>query len=147
MVSKAISTEAAQDISEARARVRVDQARHDLAVDALRKLQTGSFSPEVILADYSVKQAQSGLNQAQAVVLQAQAQADLVQEQIKELSVFAGLDGVVLTSSIEPGEMIQAGLTVMTIAHLDQLSVTVRIHIPHVNLQLSGCSVFLFWAV
>ena len=127
----AISTEAAQDILEARARVRVTQARYDLAVDSFRELQTGSLSPEVILADYAVKQAQAGLDQAHASVLQTQAQVDLVNAQIKELSVFSGLDGVVLTSSIEPGEMIQAGLTIMTIAHLDQLSVTV--YIPEIR--------------
>jgi len=123
----ALSTEAAQDILEARARVRVSQVRHDLAVDSFRELQTGFSSPEVILAEFAVRQAQAGLDQAHAAVLQAQAQVDLVQEQIKELSVFAGLDGVVLTSSIESGEMIQAGLSVMTIAQLDHLSVTVYI--------------------
>ena len=123
----AISTEAAQDLLEARARVRVAQERFNLAMDALQKFQTGRNSPEVIIADFMVKQAQSILDQANASVSQAQAQIDLVKEQIKELTVYAGLDGVVLTSSVEPGEMIQAGLTVMTIAQLDHLSVTVYI--------------------
>ena len=123
----AISTEAAQDILEARARVRVMQAHYDLAAENLRSFQTGRNSPDVVIADHVVKQAQAALGQANAAVSQAQAQVDLVQEQISELIVYSAADGVVLTSSIAPGEMIQAGLTVMTIAKLDQLHVTVYI--------------------
>jgi multidrug resistance efflux pump len=37
------------------------------------------------------------------------------------------VDGVVLTRSIQPGEVIQVGMTAMTIAKLDKLKVTVYI--------------------
>ena len=43
------------------------------------------------------------------------------------MTVYAPLDGVVLTRSIQPGEVIQAGMTAATIAKLDTLKVTVYI--------------------
>ena len=103
------------------------QEQYDLAQDELRSFQTGTNSPEVILARKTVEQAQVGLEQARSLVNQAQAQLDLVKHQITELTVYSTLDGVVLTRSIEPGEIIQAGQQVITVAHLDQLHVTVYI--------------------
>jgi multidrug resistance efflux pump len=43
------------------------------------------------------------------------------------LTVSAPVDGVVLTRSAQPGEVVQAGVPVMTIAKLDTLTVTVYI--------------------
>jgi multidrug resistance efflux pump len=40
---------------------------------------------------------------------------DLVAAQIAELTIHAPVDGVVLTSSIEVGEVLQAGASAMTI--------------------------------
>jgi len=124
---EALTTSEAQDVLEARAKVRVAQEHYDMALDAQRAMQTGVKSPEVILAAQVIDQAQAVFEQAQDAVYQAQAQMALVEAQIKELSVYAPLDGVVLTRSIQPGEVLQAGLTALTIAKLDQLRVTVYI--------------------
>jgi multidrug resistance efflux pump len=37
------------------------------------------------------------------------------------------VDGVVLTRSVQPGEVVQAGMTIMTVAKLDTLKITVYI--------------------
>ncbi|MFH2038542.1 MAG: efflux RND transporter periplasmic adaptor subunit, partial [Chloroflexota bacterium] len=124
---EALTTAEALDVLEARAKVRVAQEHYNLALDTQRALQTGARSPEVLMANQVIDQAQAVLEQAQSAVYQAQAQLALVEAQIKELSVYAPLDGVVLTRSIEPGEVLQAGLTALTIARLDALSVTVYI--------------------
>ena len=81
----------------------------------------------VIAARDAVAQAQAGIEQANAVVLEAEAQLALLDLQMDKLTLTAPVDGVVLTRSIQPGEVIQAGMTAMTIAKLDRLTVTVYI--------------------
>lgn len=125
--SDAVTTSGAQDVLEARAKVSVAQENYDSAADALRALQTGANSPEVIAAGKVIDQAKAALAQAQAAVEQAQAQLDMIAAQMAELTTYAPLDGVVLTSSVEAGEVLQAGATALTIGRLDTLKVTVYI--------------------
>jgi len=47
--------------------------------------------------------------------------------QLKKLVVYASETGVVLSRDIEPGEVTQAGVSVMTIGQLDTLKLTVYI--------------------
>ncbi len=123
----AVTTSGAQDVLDARAKVSVAQENYDRAADALRALQTGANSPDVIAAAKVVDQAKAAQAQAQAGVEQAQAQLDMVKAQMAELTTYAPLDGVVLTSSVEVGEVLQAGATALTIGQLDKLKVTVYI--------------------
>jgi multidrug resistance efflux pump len=122
-----LTTEGAQDVLAARARVVVAQERYDTAMDALHALQTGSDSLGVAAAAKAVDQAQAVLEQSQAGVTQAQAELDLIDAQIAKLTTQAPSDGVVLASSIQPGEVLQAGSPAMTLGRLDQLTVTVYI--------------------
>ena len=123
----ALTTKTAQDVLAARARVAVAQERYDMARDLQRSLQTGDKSPQVIAAANAVSQARAALAQAEAAAAQVQAELDLLDAQIARLEVTAPLDGVVLNRVIEPGEIAQAGMTLMTIADLDHLSVMVYI--------------------
>jgi RND family efflux transporter MFP subunit len=107
--------------------VEVAQEQLAGARDYLAALQTGDNSLSVTAAQDAVKQAQAGREQAQAVVTEAEAQLTLLDLQIDKLTVNAPVDGVVLTRSVQPGEVIQAGMTTMTIAKLDILKVTVYI--------------------
>ncbi len=120
-----LSTQAAQDVLEARARVQVAQERLDTARDRLYALQTGDQALSVQAAQMAVKQAEAALAQAQASVTQAQAQLDLIDLQLDKLTVRAPVDGVVLTRHLEPGEVVAAGVSVMTIGRLDRLTITV----------------------
>jgi HlyD family secretion protein len=122
-----LTTEGAQDVLAARARVVVAQERYDTAMDALHALQTGSDSLGVAAAAKAVDQAQAVLEQSQAGVTQAQAELDLIDAQIAKLTTQAPSNGVVLASSIQPGEVLQAGSPAMTLGRLDQLTVTVYI--------------------
>ena len=67
------------------------------------------------------------MDQAQAAVKEAEAQLALLDLQMEKLTLHAPVDGVVLTRSIQPGEVIQTGMTVMTLAKLDRLKITVYI--------------------
>ncbi len=111
----------------ARAEVEVALEQVAGARDYLASLQTGEDSLMVIAARDAVQQAQAGIEQAGAVVMEAEAQLALLDLQMDKLTLTAPVDGVVLTRSIQPGEVIQAGMTAMTIAKLDRLTVTVYI--------------------
>ena len=58
---------------------------------------------------------------------QAEAAVNLIEVQMEQLEVEAPVEGVVLIRTVEPGEVIQPGIPVLTIGQLDQLNVTVYI--------------------
>lgn len=124
---KALTTDGAKDVLEARANVEVARERVNSALSAYFALQTGMDAPAVVAAEKSVEQAKAMLEQAHSAVSAAQANLDLIQTQLEKLIVRAPMDGMVLVQSIESGEVIQAGMPAMTIGKLDTLKVTVYI--------------------
>ncbi len=134
-----LSTQAAQDILEARAHLSVAQERYELALDRLEALQTGPEAPEVRAARALVSQAQAGVSQAQAGIRQAEAaltqaekglaQAQAAQESVQiqrdKLTVRAPVDGTVTARSIAVGEVVQPGMEALALARLERLTVTV----------------------
>ncbi|HEY5729281.1 MAG TPA: efflux RND transporter periplasmic adaptor subunit [Anaerolineales bacterium] len=121
----ALTTEGAQDVMEARADAVIAQEIYDSALDKLRTLQTGENSPMVQTAAAAIDQAQAQLDLAQAGVAAVQATLDLIETHMEKLTVYAPMDGVVLTRSIHVGEVVQPGMSTMTIADLSILTVTV----------------------
>ena len=131
-----------KDVLEARARVSVAKQRLEIAQDHLASLQTGENDLSVQVAQAQVAQAEAALTQAQAAVTQAQvgitqaektvaetqASLDMAQIQLDKLSVKAPVAGVIMTRSIEVGELARAGASAMTIGQLDEL--TVKVYIP-----------------
>ncbi len=116
----------------------------------LQDLELGPDPDDVVLAEERVANAQAQLELAKAqsptieqlAVAQAQldtARADLeaAQVQVDLLMVTAPSNGVVMTSNIEPGEIIPSGAAAMTIGQLHDLSVMVFIpenKYGHINL-------------
>ena len=123
----ALTTEGATDVLEARADAVVAQEAYDLAVDNLRALQTGADSPQVQAAAKAVEQAQAALEQAKTNVAAAQSRLNTVDTQLKRITVFAPMDGVILTRNIEPGEFVQPGAAAFAMANLDELTITVYV--------------------
>ena len=122
-----LTTDAADAVLLARAQVSVAQERYYTALDYLRALQTGDQSTSVAAAEAAMEQAQAAADQAQKAVEQAQANLKLIDTQIAKLSVYAPATGTILTRNIEPGEFIQPGATVFTLANLDNLTITVYV--------------------
>lgn len=110
----------AEDIEYARGQVFVAQQRYDAAYARLLSLQTGADSPAVIAAAKEVDKAKSALAQAEANLA-------LIDAQIAKLEVKAPMDGIILTRNVEPGEFIQPGATTLTLANLNELTITVYI--------------------
>lgn len=122
-----LSSQAAEDVLEARAEAAVAQARLDIALDTLAALQTGDASLQVKAAQTSLVQAETAITQAQANLTQAQAAVRLVELQIEKCAVSAPRDGVVLALNVEEGELVAAGSVALTIGRLDELSLTVYV--------------------
>jgi multidrug resistance efflux pump len=122
-----LSTQAADEVLQARADVSVAQERYYSALDFLRKLQKGDQSTSVSAAEGVMDQAQATTNQAEKAVEQARASLDLLDMQITKLTVYAPADGTVLTRNVEPGEFVQPGATALTLADLSDLTITVYV--------------------
>ncbi len=128
-----------QEILEARARVSVAKERYDIALDQQFLLFTGEFSLSVQAAETMVALARVGIIQAKSqvtlaevnhriavtAVAQAEAALEFINLQLDKMMIYSPISGVVLTRTIEPGEVIQAGLTALVVGELDQLTVTV----------------------
>lgn len=123
----ALTTEGAQDILTARAELRVAQERADRAADVLRSLQTGLNSPKALAAQKLVEQSKAALSQAQTAVRQAEANLKVIETQIAKLIITAPENGVILTRSIQPGEVVSPGSVAFTLANLSDLTLTVYI--------------------
>jgi HlyD family secretion protein len=74
-----------------------------------------------------VDQAQAAVDQAQKAVQQAQANLDMLDTQIAKLTVYAPMDGMVLTRSVEPGEFVQPGAVAFALADLNDITITVYV--------------------
>ena len=123
----ALTTDGATDVLEARSDVIVAQEAYDLAVDNLRALQTGADSPQVQAAAKAVEQATAAFEQAKTNVASAQSRLNQVETQLKKVTVYAPMDGVVLTRNVEPGEFVQPGAVTFTMANLGELTITVYV--------------------
>lgn len=128
-----------ENILEARARVSVAKEFYDLAQDYLYQQYTGDFSLAVQAAKTGVSQAEAGIYLAQAHIIQAennrisaetgvkQAEAalQLVDLQLEKMQIYSPISGVILTSTIDPGEILAAGYSAFTVGDLSNLTVTV----------------------
>jgi HlyD family secretion protein len=126
-----LTSGAAVRVLDARAEVEVALEHVQAARDYVASLQTGENALVVVAARAAVDQAQANMDQADAHVKEVEAQLALLEVQIGMLTVTAPVNGVVLVRSVQPGEVIQAGMTTMTIAKLDTLTVTVYIPEDH----------------
>ena len=115
-----LTTQAAEDVQDARGILIVAQQRYDAAYARYVSLQTGLNSPAVVTADKALDQAKSSLAQAQANLA-------LLDAQLAKLTVNSPIDGIILTRNVEPGEFVQPGATALTMADLSQITITVYV--------------------
>jgi multidrug resistance efflux pump len=122
-----LDTDAADAVLSARAALSVARERYEVALDALTRLQTGEYSPQVKIAAAALEQANAVLGQAEGAVKQAEANLALIDTQMSKLTITAPLDGVVLTRNVEVGAFLQPGATAFVIGELGSLTITVYI--------------------
>jgi multidrug efflux pump subunit AcrA (membrane-fusion protein) len=123
----ALTSQGAKDVLKARANVTLEQERYNTALDYVTSVQTGSNSPAASNAQDALNQAKAADDQAQSAVQQAQSNVDLINTQLSKLTVYAPLDGVILTRNVEPGEFVQPGADALTMADISHLTITVYV--------------------
>lgn len=121
------NSDAAIKIINARMDVAIAQERYEAAQDRLLKLQVGASSPKLQVAYATMDQVNLAATQAKTAVDQAEAQLALVDVQISRLTVLAPCDGVILTRSIQPGEMVTAAGMAFKLGKLFDLYITVYV--------------------
>ncbi len=120
----------AEDLSQAQDAVRLAEAQLALAKQpvtaydiAAAKAQVAAAQAQLDALKAGTREQQLAAAQAQVAVAQAQVQASEVQ--LSKIVLSAPTDGVILTRSIEQGEMASPGATLFLIGRLDTLEVTV----------------------
>ena len=123
----ALTTDGAADVLEARADAIIAQEAYDHAMDVLRSFYTGADAPQVQAAEKAVEQATAVLEQAKTNVSSARARLNTIETQLKKITVYAPMDGVVLSRNVEVGEFIQPGAATFSIADLNGMTITVYV--------------------
>lgn len=139
-VSKQRFDQAQTTFEKAQATVKASQA----SVNAIGKLvnvaqgklvqaQTSTLNPEMINAQLSRLQTQLAQARLQLAMVQAEVEiAKAFQQEIKskisDLEIASPIDGVVITRLVEPGEIVSAGQTLLTV--IDPNNVYLRGYVP-----------------
>ena len=122
-----ITSAAATEILEARAKVSVAAARLDNAENYLDGLMTLDNSLTVKVAKAAMESAQDQVTLAKAGKTQAEAALNLLQIQLGKSIVTSPIQATVLNVNSQVGELVGAGSNVITIAKLDVVNLTVYI--------------------
>lgn len=119
-----------ETIAQAREAVRAAEAQLALARQPFTSYDEAAAAAQVEAAQAQFDALEAGpraqqLAAAQGQVAAAQAQVQAIELQLEKVTVTAPTDGVILSCSIEPGEMAMAGATLFQIGRLSTLEVTV----------------------
>ncbi len=125
--NNALTTNGAKDVLKARANISLQQERYNTAMDYVSFIRTGSMSPSVTTAQAALNQAEAANDQAHNAVQQAQASVDLIDVQLAKLTIYAPIDGTILTRNVEPGEFVQPGAIALSMANISEMTITVYV--------------------
>ena len=117
----------ASQVHNAEAQFRIAAAGVGVAAAKLDELKAGPAPEEVLLA--------------RARVAQAKAVCALLQAQIDKMTLVSPIDGVVTSRSVHPGEAALPGVTLLTVANLDQVTLTIYLAEDQLNRVYLGKTV------
>ncbi len=106
---------------------RLDKLVDGLDPDALALAQASLMTAEANLAASRADPSPEELAVAQAQVEVARGAVQVLEAQIARLVITAPIDGVVLTRSVQPGEVSVPGAPLLSLLRLDDLSITVYV--------------------
>ncbi|HZD55226.1 MAG TPA: HlyD family efflux transporter periplasmic adaptor subunit [Anaerolineales bacterium] len=127
------------ELAVARADLMMEEAELADLQRQYRELRAGIDPKALALAEARLKTASANLAAARAgtspeelavaraQVETAQAALEVIQAQIAKLSITAPVDGVILTRTVEPGEVLVPGAPLLTLIQLKELTITVYV--------------------
>ena len=128
-ISRQQHDQARTKVESAQAVLHQAQQRYSLMKEGPRKEDIAAQRAVVARAEAAVKTAEANrlevqrkeqeLVQRKAAIAQSQAQAGISEAQLDDTEVYTPIDGVVLVKSAEPGEVLGAGTTIVTIGDLE----------------------------
>lgn len=113
------------DLADAQSEL--DKVREGPDPEALALARARLSAAEARLAAAQARPSQEQIAVARQQVEVSQAAVDVLQAQLEKLVIAAPSDGIVLTRSVEPGEVSAAGAALITLARLDELHLTIYI--------------------
>ncbi len=124
----------ARRAAQAAAQEQVNAAQGSLTQSAASRLNPEIRSSQVQRLQTQLAQAQSQLKAAEAGVENAKARQREIEARLDQLEIVSPMDGLVLTRTTEPGEVISPGKTVLTVINLEE--VFLRGYIPEKEIGL-----------
>ena len=103
------------------AQKQVEAARGNLTQSSASRLNPDIRLAQVQRLQTQLIQAQAQLSAAQAEVDRAQANQREIEARLDDLEIVSPIDGIVLTRTTEPGEVIAPGTTVVTLVNLGEI--------------------------
>ncbi len=136
-----LTNEDTENLLEARSNLTVAQEHFQIAQEYYQSLLKGEYDLRVQAAQLALVQAEAGVTQGEAALAQiisqiqsaeyavdqAKAMLALVDLQLEKMTILAPASGVVLTRSVERGEVLAPGLTALTLGRLEELHITVYV--------------------
>jgi HlyD family secretion protein len=122
-----LTDDQATDLLNARAKVALARQASEDARSRYDALLSGGDSLQLGAARAALSQAEAVVAQAEAGVTQAKAARDVLQVQLNKTDIAAPVNGILLTRSVEAGEMATPGLTLLVVGELDVLQLTVYV--------------------
>ncbi|HEY1677690.1 MAG TPA: HlyD family efflux transporter periplasmic adaptor subunit [Candidatus Sulfotelmatobacter sp.] len=128
-ISKQQYDQARTKFDSATAMLRQAEEKDSMVREGPRKEDIAGARADVARAQAAVKTAEANrlevkreeeeLGERQSEIERTQAQAGISQKQLSDTEIYTPIDGVVLVKAAEPGEVLAAGTTVVTIGDLD----------------------------
>ncbi|NCR08196.1 MAG: HlyD family efflux transporter periplasmic adaptor subunit [Microcystis aeruginosa LG13-11] len=105
----------------------------DAAKGQLTRVQTSALNPQIRRIQLQslrtqLAQARSQLAQSQAELAQTKAREQQIKARVVDLRIVSPIDGIVTARSVEPGAVVSAGKTLLTL--LDPQTVYLRAYVP-----------------
>lgn len=118
---------AAAALAQAETAVTLAEAGVAIAAAQAAQAQTAVTQAEAqaVQVHEGVTQAEAAVTLAQKQLAEAQAALDVIELQQEKLVVTTAVSGTVMTRNVQPGELVQPGTSALTIAQLDDLTITV----------------------
>ena len=106
-------------------------------------MEAGFRSEEIAAAEAAAGAAEAGVGASEAAVLQADAAVKTAEIRLADTELKSPSDGIVITRALEPGSIIQAGPTVMTLSLEKPVWVRAYVHEPQLGKFPPGTRVTL----